>query len=93
MILQVPPFKDVYCTNSRFGYQSVTQSQCDSDSNTVPLDHQIKGRNLALLFFTTDTMASAFFYGTLMHPKILKRILDNDANHLQICPAILTVSP
>jgi hypothetical protein len=38
-------------------------------------------------------MASAFFYGTLMHPKILKRVLHNDASHLQICPAILTVSP
>jgi len=35
-------------------------------------------------------MASAFFYGTLMHPKILKRVLNSDANHLQICPAILT---
>ncbi|KAH9993805.1 hypothetical protein BJV77DRAFT_1103390 [Russula vinacea] len=34
-------------------------------------------------------MASAFFYGTLMHPKILKRVLHNDASHLQICPAIL----
>jgi hypothetical protein len=42
---------------------------------------------------TTDTMASAFFYGTLMHPKILKRVLHNDASHLQICPAILMVSP
>ena len=43
--------------------------------------------------FLTDTMASAFFYGTLMHPKILKRVLHNDASHLQICPAILTVGP
>jgi len=25
-----------------------------------------------------------------MHPKILKRVLHNDASHLQICPAILT---
>jgi hypothetical protein len=38
-------------------------------------------------------MASAFFYGTLMHPKILKRVLHNDASHLQICPAILMVGP
>ena len=38
-------------------------------------------------------MASAFFYGTLMHPKILKRVLHNDATHLQICPAILMVGP
>jgi len=34
-------------------------------------------------------MTSAFFYGTLMHPKILKRVLHNDASHLKICPAIL----
>lgn len=41
----------------------------------------------------TNIMASAFFYGTLMHPKILKRVLHNDASHLQICPAILMVCP
>ncbi|KAN0140918.1 hypothetical protein V8E53_001362 [Lactarius tabidus] len=35
-------------------------------------------------------MTSAFFYGTLMHPKILKRVLHNDASHLKICPAILS---
>lgn len=40
-----------------------------------------------------STMASAFFYGILMHPKILKRVLHNDASHLQICPAILMVGP
>ncbi|KAI0247957.1 hypothetical protein BJV78DRAFT_860080 [Lactifluus subvellereus] len=34
-------------------------------------------------------MATAFFYGILIHPKILKRVLDNDASHLRICPAIL----
>ncbi|KAI9446148.1 hypothetical protein H4582DRAFT_2163881 [Lactarius indigo] len=34
-------------------------------------------------------MTSAFFYGTLMHPKILKRVLGNDASHLKICPSIL----
>ncbi|KAF5391538.1 hypothetical protein D9757_002369 [Collybiopsis confluens] len=32
---------------------------------------------------------SSFFYGTLMHPKILKRVIGNDACHLQIAPAIL----
>ena len=42
---------------------------------------------------SVDTMASAFFYGILIHPKILKRVLDNDASHLQICPAVLTVGP
>ncbi|TFY82834.1 hypothetical protein EWM64_g1177 [Hericium alpestre] len=34
-------------------------------------------------------MSSAFFYGTLMHPKILKRVLQNDGDHLTIAPAIL----
>ncbi|KAF7336651.1 hypothetical protein MVEN_02099800 [Mycena venus] len=33
--------------------------------------------------------ASAFFYGTLMHPKILKRVIGNDGSHLQICQAAL----
>ncbi|EIN10901.1 hypothetical protein PUNSTDRAFT_64285 [Punctularia strigosozonata HHB-11173 SS5] len=32
---------------------------------------------------------SAFFYGTLLHPKILKRVIGNDGSHLQICPALL----
>ncbi|KIK63040.1 hypothetical protein GYMLUDRAFT_72273 [Collybiopsis luxurians FD-317 M1] len=32
---------------------------------------------------------SSFFYGTLMHPKILKRVIGNDGSHLQIAPAIL----
>ncbi|KAI0028989.1 hypothetical protein K488DRAFT_57368 [Vararia minispora EC-137] len=34
-------------------------------------------------------MTSAFFYGTLMHPKILKRVIGNDGSHLFICPAVL----
>ncbi|KAI0041918.1 hypothetical protein FA95DRAFT_1525981 [Auriscalpium vulgare] len=34
-------------------------------------------------------MSSAFFYGTLMHPKILKRVIDNEGSHLEICPAVL----
>ncbi|KAJ7756468.1 hypothetical protein DFH07DRAFT_820686 [Mycena maculata] len=32
---------------------------------------------------------SAFFYGTLMHPAILKRVIGKDGSHLQICPAVL----
>jgi len=35
-------------------------------------------------------MTSAFFYGALMHPKILKRVLHNDATHLKICPSLLS---
>ncbi|EIW84373.1 hypothetical protein CONPUDRAFT_142687 [Coniophora puteana RWD-64-598 SS2] len=34
-------------------------------------------------------MASAFFYGTLIHPDILRRVIGNDGSHLQVCPAIL----
>ncbi|KIY49222.1 hypothetical protein FISHEDRAFT_40992 [Fistulina hepatica ATCC 64428] len=30
---------------------------------------------------------SAFFYGSLMHPKILTKVINNDGLHLQICPA------
>ncbi|TFL03875.1 hypothetical protein BDV98DRAFT_563206 [Pterulicium gracile] len=32
---------------------------------------------------------SAFFYGTLMHPNILRRVIGNDGSHLHICPAVL----
>lgn len=35
---------------------------------------------------------SLFFYGTLMHPKILKRVIRNDGAHLQLCSALLLVS-
>ena len=35
---------------------------------------------------------SAFFYGILLHPKILKRVVGNDGSHLEICPAVLLVS-
>ncbi|KAF8867805.1 hypothetical protein BD779DRAFT_1386667, partial [Infundibulicybe gibba] len=30
-----------------------------------------------------------FFYGTLMHPRILKRVIKNDGSHLRFCPGIL----
>ncbi|KAF8825153.1 hypothetical protein HHX47_DHR7000288 [Lentinula edodes] len=36
-----------------------------------------------------ESTFSSFFYGTLMHPKILKRVIGNDASHLQIAPAAL----
>lgn len=35
---------------------------------------------------------AAFFYGTLLHPMVLKRVIGNDGQHLMICPAILPVS-
>ncbi|KAL1697146.1 hypothetical protein GGG16DRAFT_42380 [Schizophyllum commune] len=33
-------------------------------------------------------MVASFFYGTLMHPKILKLVIQNDASHLEICAAV-----
>ncbi|KAH8823351.1 AIG2-like family-domain-containing protein, partial [Flagelloscypha sp. PMI_526] len=35
------------------------------------------------------TEYTAFFYGTLMHPKILTRVLKNDGSHLLIAHAVL----
>ncbi|KAI0091214.1 hypothetical protein BDY19DRAFT_934477 [Irpex rosettiformis] len=32
---------------------------------------------------------SAFFYGTLLHPFILRRVIDHPGNDLEICPALL----
>ncbi|KAG6813413.1 hypothetical protein H0H92_011392 [Tricholoma furcatifolium] len=34
-------------------------------------------------------MASAFFYGTLMHPKVLQRVIEHQGPDLKICPAVL----
>ncbi|KAG6335666.1 hypothetical protein ID866_3424 [Astraeus odoratus] len=34
-------------------------------------------------------MVDAFFYGTLIHPKILQRVIGNGGSHLRICPAIV----
>lgn len=38
-----------------------------------------------------DGLYCAFFYGTLMHPDILKRVIGNDGTHLKICSGILLV--
>ncbi|KAH9481407.1 AIG2-like protein C [Psilocybe cubensis] len=32
---------------------------------------------------------SAFFYGTLMHPKVLIGVIRNKGEHLEVCPAVL----
>ncbi|KAI0635850.1 hypothetical protein C8Q77DRAFT_1099974 [Trametes polyzona] len=32
---------------------------------------------------------SAFFYGTLMHPAILRRVIGHEGSQLEICPAVL----
>lgn len=36
---------------------------------------------------------AAFFYGTLMHPRIISTVLQNDAHHLRLAPAIILVRP
>jgi len=47
---------------------------------------------LGLVGMVHEQRFSAFFYGTLLHPKILKRVIGNDGSHLEICPAVLLVS-
>ncbi|KIJ54490.1 hypothetical protein M422DRAFT_240557 [Sphaerobolus stellatus SS14] len=32
---------------------------------------------------------SAFFYGTLLHPEVLRRVIGNTGEHLQVAPAVL----
>lgn len=34
---------------------------------------------------------TAFFYGTLMHPSILRRVIGHDGPDLEISPALLLV--
>ncbi|KAG5643018.1 hypothetical protein DXG03_001756 [Asterophora parasitica] len=36
-------------------------------------------------------MVSAFFYGTLMHPKVLQRVIKHEGADLEISPAVLLV--
>ena len=52
--------------------------------------HQLP--SLDLVGMTHEQRFSAFFYGTLLHPKILTRVIGNDGSHLDICPAVLLVS-
>ena len=35
---------------------------------------------------------SAFFYGTLLHPSILRRVIGHQGHELELCPALLVVS-
>lgn len=46
---------------------------------------------VTIRFQCTIMTISAFFYGTLLHPKVLKRVIGNDGSHLTICPAVLLV--
>ncbi|TFK20278.1 hypothetical protein FA15DRAFT_673595, partial [Coprinopsis marcescibilis] len=38
---------------------------------------------------SSSKVYNSFFYGTLMHPKILTRVIGNEGTHLRFCPAIL----
>jgi hypothetical protein len=52
-------------------------------------------RTSLFLFPRFTTLAnmphSCFFYGSLLHPAVLKKVLENDAEHLTFCPAVLFV--
>ncbi|TFK20279.1 hypothetical protein FA15DRAFT_673596 [Coprinopsis marcescibilis] len=37
----------------------------------------------------TPKLYNSFFYGILMHPKILTKVVGNDGAHLRYCPAVL----
>jgi hypothetical protein len=34
---------------------------------------------------------TCFFYGTLLHPAVIKKVIENDAEHLAFSPAVLFV--
>lgn len=40
---------------------------------------------------TTTPEEVAFFYGTLMHPAVLRRVIRHAGDDLQVAPAILKV--
>ncbi len=46
---------------------------------------------LPLVDLEQDGYDCAFFYGTLMHPAVVRRVLGSDCSHLHMCPAILYV--
>lgn len=60
----------------------------------ISYNHFTRYHHLALLVvnMVLAQQFPAFFYGTLLHPKILKRVIGNDGSHLEICPAVLLVS-
>lgn len=42
---------------------------------------------------TAPKAYTTFFYGTLLHPSILRRVIGHHGADLDICPALLLVSP
>lgn len=49
-------------------------------------------RRLTSILLLLNMSHSAFFYGTLLHPAILRRVIGHEGIQLQLCPAILLVS-
>ncbi|KAF9512821.1 hypothetical protein BS47DRAFT_1462226 [Hydnum rufescens UP504] len=68
-----------------FGEQIAASSQPNTESAAepfvVPVTPPLQEGGLHL--------QSAFFYGTLMHPAVLRRVIRNDASHLVTAPAVL----
>lgn len=48
-------------------------------------------RDSTLSYGTDAPSVTESGLGTLMHPAVIKRVLGNDASHLQAAPAVLTV--
>ncbi|KAG8992349.1 hypothetical protein FRB94_011703 [Tulasnella sp. JGI-2019a] len=48
-----------------------------------------KGNNLKKGQVKNNTPIVAFFYGTLMHPRVLRRVIGNNGEHLETCSATL----
>jgi hypothetical protein len=40
---------------------------------------------------TQEETYDAFFYGTLLHPKIIRQVIGNPGSHLRVAPAVLKV--
>ena len=54
--------------------------------------HNIRLPTGDLYFIAPQMTHSAFFYGTLLHPSILRRVIGHEGAQLRICPALLLVS-
>ncbi|KAK7696263.1 hypothetical protein QCA50_000916 [Cerrena zonata] len=79
---------------SRFVCLSSSQSRVcdllDLDTATKYLARQLMLRGVVSAG-ATQRMSShtAFFYGTLIHPSILRRVIGHEGEQLSICPAVL----
>ncbi|KAI0951314.1 hypothetical protein AcW1_008384 [Taiwanofungus camphoratus] len=60
---------------------------CDIAIDPIGLHHLLWYRKAPLTLM--PELFSAFFYGTLLHPSILRRVIGHDGEQLEICPALL----